>query len=63
MGLHEAHAGQSYLGRETVNCLRVTLDDAEHDRDNAQRRQHYESDSAFHQDKPGLHRLGDTPCL
>ena len=29
LGLHEAHAGQSYLGREPVNCFRIAEPDTE----------------------------------
>ena len=48
MGLHEPHAGESYLGREAVNRFRVAGLDAQRDGDDTEDREQYERDAALH---------------
>jgi len=48
MGLHEPHAGKSYLGREAVDSLRVAGPEAQHDRGNPDDCQDYEYDAPLH---------------
>jgi hypothetical protein len=48
MGLHEPHAGKSYLSRESVDCLRVAGPDAQHDRRHPDHGQDDERNPALH---------------
>ena len=48
MGLHEPHAGKSYLSGESVDRLRVSGPDAQHDRRHPDHSQDDERNPAFH---------------
>ncbi len=53
MGLHEPHAGKSYLGREAVNRLGVAGLDAHNYHSDADDCENYECYSAFHSVRTG----------